>query len=161
MLDGDLNLTHFNKDNYRPTWASAVLDYAALLLGLQKKALKVCSASAGKQRSSMSKYFYTKNFKSNQSRRSLAFTDAERATKRQINKRERGKMFSQLFYERNVKWPTIIFSEANYSTCFSNMPNLRVTEKEMKCKCFNYLHLFVPTNNETVNLVLLQKHVYY
>ncbi len=27
-------------------------------------------------------------FKSNQSRRSLAFTDAERATKRQINKRE-------------------------------------------------------------------------
>ncbi len=42
-------------------------------------------------------------FKSNQSRRSLAFTDAERATKRQINKRERGKMFSQLFYERNVK----------------------------------------------------------
>ncbi len=32
-------------------------------------------------------------FKSNQSMRSLAFTDAERATKRQINKRERGKMF--------------------------------------------------------------------
>ncbi len=25
----------------------------------------------------------------------------------------------------------------------------------------NYLHLFVPTNNETVNLVLLQKHIYY
>ncbi len=42
-------------------------------------------------------------FKSDQSRRSLAFTDAERATKCQINKRERGKMFSQLFYERNVK----------------------------------------------------------
>ncbi len=38
------------------------------------------------------------------------------------------------------------------------MPILRVTEKEMKCACFNYLHLFVPTNNETVNLVLLQKH---
>ncbi len=65
------------------------------LVKMTKKALKVCSASAGKQRSSMSK--------SNQSRRSLAFTDAERATKRQINKRERGKMFSQLFYERNVK----------------------------------------------------------
>ncbi len=54
-----------------------------------------------------------------------------------------------------------IFSKANYSTCFSNMPILRVTEKEKKCACFNYLHLFVPTNNETVNLVLLQKHVYY
>ncbi len=58
-------------------------------------------------------------------------------------------MFSQLFYERNVKWPTIIFSEANYSTCFSNMPILRVTEEEKKCACFNYLHLFVPTNNKT------------
>ncbi len=68
------------------------------LVRVTKKAVKVCSASAGKQRSSMSKYF-----KSNQSRRSLVFTDAERATKRQINKRERGKMFSQLFYERNVK----------------------------------------------------------
>ncbi len=152
MLDDcDLNLTHFNKDNYRPTWASAVLDYAALLfksllcLGGQTALVNVKVIE----------------FKSNQSRRSLAFTDAERATKRQINKRERGKMFSQLFYERNVKWPTILFSEANYSTCFSNMPILRVTEKEKKCACFNYLHLFVPTNNETVNLVLLQKQVNY
>ncbi len=39
------------------------------------------------------------------------------------------------------------------------MPILRVTEKEKKSACFNYLHLFVPTNNETVNLVLLQKHM--
>ncbi len=37
MREGDLNLTHFNKDNYRPTWAPAVLDYAALLLGWQIK----------------------------------------------------------------------------------------------------------------------------
>ncbi len=109
---------------------------------------------------------------SNQSRRGLAFTDA--ATKRQINERERGKMeaanhlmFSQLFYRRNVKWLTIIFSEANYLTFFSNMPILRVREierdreREMKCVCVNYLHLFVSSNNETVNLVLLQKHVYY
>ncbi len=35
-------------------------------------------------------------------------------------------MFSQLFYKSNIKWPTIIFSEANYSTFFSNMPILRV-----------------------------------
>ncbi len=152
MLDGDLNLFHFNKDNYRPTWASAVLDYAALLLGWQKSFKSLLCLSG---QTALVKVI---EFKSNQSRRSLAFTDAERATKSQINKRERGKMFSQLFYERNVNWPTIIFSEANYSTCFSNMPILRVTEK--KCACFNYLHLFVPTNNETVNLVLLQKHVY-
>ncbi len=125
------------------------------LVRMTKKAVKVCSASAS------ARQCQSIEFKSNQSRRSLAFTDAERATKRQINKREWGKMFSQLFYERNVKWLTIIFSEANYSTCFSNMPILRVTEKEKKCACFNYLHLFVPTNNETVNLVLLQKHVYY
>ncbi len=127
------------------------------LVRMTKKAVKVCSASAQTALVNVKVI----EFKSNQSRRSLAFTDAEHATKRQINKRERGKMFSQLFYERNVKWPTIIFSEANYSTCFSNMPILRVTEKEIKCACFNYLHLFVPTNNETVNLVLLQKHVNY
>ncbi len=47
------------------------------------------------------------------------FTDA----KRQINERERGTMeaanhlmFSQLFYDRNIK--LILFSEANYSTFF-------------------------------------------
>ncbi len=149
MLDDcDLNLTHFNKDNYRPTWASAVLDYAALLF----KSLLCLSGQTALVNVKIIE------FKSNQIRRGLAFTDAERATKRQINKRERGKMFSQLFYERNVKWPTILFSEANYSTCFSNMPILRERENEKKCVCFNYLHLFVPTNNETVNLVLLQKH---
>ncbi len=45
-----------------------------------------------------------------QSRQGLAFTDAEHAAKRQINEREQGTMeaanhlmFSQLFYERNVK----------------------------------------------------------
>ncbi len=72
----------------------------------------------------------------NQSRRGLTFTDAERATKRQIYERERGKMeaanhlmFSQLFYERNIKWLTIIFSEANYSTFFTNMPILRLRER--------------------------------
>ncbi len=53
---------------------------------MTKKALKVCSAYAVNVK--------VIEFKSNQSRRSLAFTDAERATKRQINKRERGKMFS-------------------------------------------------------------------
>ncbi len=63
------------------------------------KAVKVCSASAANS----ARQCQSNEFKSNQSRRSLAFTDAERATKRQINKRERGKMFSQLFYERNVK----------------------------------------------------------
>ncbi len=35
------------------------------------------------------------------------------------------------------------------------------SDREREEICFNYLHLFVPTNNETVNLVLLQKHVYY
>ncbi len=62
------------------------------LVRMTKKALKICSASAGKVNVKVIE------LKSNQSRRSLAFTDAERATKRQINKRERGKMFSQLFY---------------------------------------------------------------
>ncbi len=43
---------------------------------------------------------------------------------------------------------------------FKNMPILREREREMKCACVNHLHLFVcPYNNETVNLVLLQKHV--
>ncbi len=37
----------------------------------------------------------------------------------------------------------------------------REREREKKSACFNYLHLFVPTNNETVNFVLLQKHVNY
>ncbi len=61
------------------------------------------------------------------------FTDAERAAKRQINERERGTMkaanhlmFSQLLYEINIKRTTIIFSEANYLTFFSNMPILSV-----------------------------------
>ncbi len=68
------------------------------LVRMTKKALKVCSASAANSaRQCQSNLIQIK------SRRSLAFTDAERATKRQINKRERGKMFSQLFYERNVK----------------------------------------------------------
>ncbi len=49
------------------------------LVRVTKKAVKVCSASAGKQRSSMSK-----SLKSNQIRRSLAFTDAERATKSEV-----------------------------------------------------------------------------
>ncbi len=69
------------------------------LVRMTKKAVKVCSA--GGQTALVNVKVI--EFKSNQSRRSLAFTDAERATKRQINKRERGKMFSQLFYERNVK----------------------------------------------------------
>ncbi len=69
------------------------------LVRVTKKALKVCSASAANS----TRQCQSIEFKSNQSRRGLAFTDAERATKRQINKRERGKMFSQLFYERNVK----------------------------------------------------------
>ncbi len=69
------------------------------LVRMTKKALKVCSASAANSAVNVKVI----EFKSNQSRRSLAFTDAERATKCQINKRERGKMFSQLFYERNVK----------------------------------------------------------
>ncbi len=69
------------------------------LVRMTKKGVKVCSASAANSACQCQSI----DFKSNQSRRSLAFTDAERATKRQINKRERGKMFSQLFYERNVK----------------------------------------------------------
>ncbi len=69
------------------------------LVRMTEKAVKVYSASAANS----ARQCQSNDFKSNQSRRSLAFTDAEGATKRQINKRERGKMFSQLFYERNVK----------------------------------------------------------
>ncbi len=69
------------------------------LVRMTKKAVK----SALPQRQTALVNVKVIEFKSNQSRRSLAFTDAERATKRQINKRERGKMFSQLFYRRNVK----------------------------------------------------------
>ncbi len=68
------------------------------LVRMTKKAVKVCSASAAN-----SANVKVIEFKSNQSRWSLAFTDAERVTKRQINKRVGGKMFSQLFYEINVK----------------------------------------------------------
>ncbi len=72
-------------------------------------------------------------------------------------------MFSQLLYERNIKRTTIIFSEANYLTFFLKYAHFEsVCEKERKIKWgVNYLHLSVPTDNETVNLVLLQKHVYY
>ncbi len=55
---------------------------------------------------------------------------------------------------------------SNYSTFFVKYAhfereNERGREREIKCACVNFLHLFVcpPTNNETVNLVLHQKHV--
>ncbi len=54
-----------------------------------------------------------------------------------------------------------IFSEANYYDLFLKYAHFESDREREECACFNYLHLFVPTNNETVNLVLLQKHVYY
>ncbi len=50
-----------------------------------------------------------------------------------------------------IKWSKLL----NFFS--SNMAILR--EREMKCECANCLHQFVGTNNETVNLVLLQKHI--
>ncbi len=46
--------------------------------------------------------------------------------------------------------------------CHFEREREREREREMKCACVNYLHLFVcpPTNNETVNLIILQKHVF-
>ncbi len=67
------------------------------LVRMTKKSFKSLLCLSGQTALVNVKYFYTKNFKSNQSRRSLAFTDAERATKRQINKRERGKMLVNCF----------------------------------------------------------------
>ncbi len=134
---------------------SAVHHYAALLLGWQKSFKSniftlLCLSGLNSARQCQNNW----TDQSNQSRRGLAFTDAERAAKIENIERERGKMeaaihlmFSQLFYERNVKWPTVIFNEANYSNFFSQICPFWEREREMKCvmncACVNYLHLFV------------------
>ncbi len=66
-------------------------------------------------------------------------------------------MFSQLFYERNVKWATIVVSEANYSTFFLIYVHFeREREREIKCVCVHYLYLFVSPYKQR-NYALLQK----
>ncbi len=54
--------------------------------------------------------------------------------------------------------------QTTHSTFFSNMPILRERERKRERKRLNVrvlicICLSVPTNNETMNLVLLQKHV--
>ncbi len=64
------------------------------------------------------------------------------------------KQTNQLFFLKYAHFESVCVSEW-VCVCVSEWASERA---EM---CVNYLHLFVPTNNETVNLVLLQNHVYY
>ena len=47
-----------------------------------------------------------------------------------------------IVYDRNVKWPTALSSDANYSIFFSNMAILRAREREI---CVNCLRLSLST----------------
>ncbi len=69
-------------------------------------------------------------------------------------------MFSQLFYERNVKWPTIIFSEATTRLVSQYAHFKSDREREEMCM-FSLSASVCPYKQWNVNLVLLQKHVYY